>query len=167
MLKQSFGQLIQTGAILGISIPGEELTDDRRFSFVDAHPVWIPRMFRIQEIPIRLARPRQQLSGLHLAQLPSAHPLADQRLLILGHRPADLQHQLIVGIITHRTIQKLDDTAVSLQLLQNHHLVHEVACQSIRSRDQHPIKDGQTRLIAKMIQTRTIQTAATISIIPE
>jgi hypothetical protein len=46
---------------------------------------------------------------------PSAHPIRNQGSLVLGDGPSDLQKQLIMRILTHRTVDKLDPTARSLQ----------------------------------------------------
>jgi len=45
----------------------------------------------------------------------TAHPLGNQGALVLGHCAADLQHQLVVRIIAHRTIEELDLAADPLQ----------------------------------------------------
>jgi hypothetical protein len=44
------------------------------------------------------------------------HPISNQRALVLGHSPPDLQEQLIMRILAHRTINKLNTTASLLQL---------------------------------------------------
>ena len=36
------------------------------------------------------------------------NPLRDQAALVLGHRAADLQQELVVGILAHRSIEELD-----------------------------------------------------------
>jgi hypothetical protein len=68
-----------------------------------------------------------------------AHPLGDERAFVLGHRPANLEQQLIVRVVTHGAVQKLYLTAMLFQLLQQHHLVHVVARQTIRRSDQHQV----------------------------
>jgi hypothetical protein len=45
----------------------------------------------------------------------AAHPVRNQGTLIFGDRTANLQHQLVMRVLTHRAIQKLDLTAVAFQ----------------------------------------------------
>jgi hypothetical protein len=95
----------------------------------------------------------------------AAHPLGDQRALVLGHRPADLQQQLVVRVITHRPVQELHLAAVGGQLLDQQHLMDVVAGQPVRRGDHHHVQLGQRRMIAEPIQPRPPQAGAAKAVI--
>ena len=52
-----------------------------------------------------------------LGQPASTHALGDQSAFIFGDSTTDLQQQLIMWVLTHRSIQELDLAAVALELL--------------------------------------------------
>ena len=101
----------------------EDLGDHRGLRFVEAHPRGIARPVGIHPQAVGDVRPWQQEPRLVLGQSPPAHPLGEQRPLVLGHRPPDLQEELVVGLRTHRPLHELHLTAVLLQLLDEDHLV--------------------------------------------
>ena len=70
---------------------------------------------------------------MQLAQAAAAHSLGDQGALVLGHRAADLQQQLVVWILAHRPVEELDHCAVSLQLFDQQYLVHVHISENDRS----------------------------------
>lgn len=71
----------------------------------------------------------------------------DQVALVFSHCSADLQHELVVGILAHRSLEKLDLAATFFQFLDQEHLIDILACQSVWSRDQNPIKVRLRRLL--------------------
>ena len=71
----------------------------------------------------------------------------DQVALVFGHRSADLQHELVVGILAHRSLEKLDLAATFFQFLDQEHLIDILAGQSVWGRDQNPIKVRLRRLL--------------------
>jgi len=52
------------------------------------------------------------------------HPFGNQTALVLRNGTTNLQEKLIVGVITHRAIQKFNATAAALQLIDQQHLMH-------------------------------------------
>jgi hypothetical protein len=96
--------------------------------------------------------PQQQRARPQFGLAPAAHPLSDQRALVLSHRPADLQPQLIVGILAHRPVQNLDLAAVPAQLLDEEHLVDIAAGQPVGRGDHHQVNLGQRRVIPQAVQ---------------
>jgi len=72
---------------------------------------------------------------------------------------------LIVGILAHGTIDKLDLASSSFQFLNQEHLMDKVAGQAIRGRDDHPIKGGTSDLIPQSVQSWATQTRGTFAII--
>jgi len=70
----------------------------------------------------------------------------DQVALVFGYRSADLQHELVVRILAHRPLEKLDLAATFFQFLDQEHLIDILAGQSVWSRDQNPIKVRLRRL---------------------
>ncbi len=96
-------------------------------------------------------RPRQQHAGAQLGQPAAAHALGDQRALILGHSAADLQQQVIVRVVAHRSVEELGGTASARPLLQEHHLMDVVAREPVGGGDEHAVDlaplDGVTQAI--------------------
>jgi len=70
----------------------------------------------------------------------SSHAFGNQAAFIFGHRPADLDHQLIMRIATHWLINEFDLASASFKFFHEQHLVNVVASQAIRGGHQHPIK---------------------------
>src|SRR5437764_7741905 len=96
-------------------IEGKHLRHTSRFSLLYPHSCWITRPLRIEPIAIGWTTPRQQRSSSELLLPTTTHPLSNQGSLVFGDSPADLQEQLIMRILAHRTVDKLDLTACSLQ----------------------------------------------------
>jgi hypothetical protein len=85
--------------------------------------------------------------------------------LVLGHRPADLQQQLVVRVIAHRPVQELHPAAVTGQLLDQQHLMDIVTGQPVRRGHQHDVKIGQRRVIAQPVQSRPAQNGAATAVV--
>ena len=92
----------------GIGIPGKHLLHYRGLDGVQPHPAGITGALGIEQIAIGGARPGQQLATAQLGLAPPSHALGNQGAFILGHGSANLQEQLIMGIVTHRPLDKLD-----------------------------------------------------------
>jgi hypothetical protein len=71
------------------------------------------------------------------------HPLGDQGALVLGHRPADLQQELVLRVAPHRPIEENGLASSALELLQEHHPLDVVARQAVGIGDQH-LRDLRT-----------------------
>jgi hypothetical protein len=93
------------------------------------------------------------------------HPVRDQGALILGHRSPDLEEELIVWVLTHGPVQKLDLTAPLGEFVHEEHLMHIVAGQAIRSGHQDPLTDGQGGTIPQPVQAGAVQLGPTIAVI--
>jgi hypothetical protein len=78
---------------------------------------------------------------------PASHAESLQVALVFGDGPSDLQQQLIVRILAHRSLDKLDQAAVFFQFLDQEHLMDILAGQAVWGRDQDPIKVTQCRLL--------------------
>src|SRR5712692_1522412 len=120
-------------------VAGKNFRHTGGFSLLYSNSCWITRAVRIEPIAIGWTTPRKQRSGAKLLLPTSTHPISNQGPLILGDGPSDLQEQLIMRILAHRTIDKLDPTARSLQFFQQEHLMHILACQPIWSGDEHQV----------------------------
>jgi hypothetical protein len=94
-----------------------------------------------------------------------SHPVGDQGAFVLGHRPPDLEQELIVRILTHGSVQELNRTAALGEFLDEEYLMHIVASQAIRSRHQDQLKGGQGGAIPQPIQAGTIEPGPTIAVI--
>jgi hypothetical protein len=118
---------VQTGGELHqrnprLSVHGEQLGHDGRLRRIERDTPWVTRSIRAQPIGVGRAGPGQQRPGTQLGQPAAAHPLGDQRALVLGHRAADLQQQMVMWVVAHRALQELRGTASPRPFLQQHHL---------------------------------------------
>ena len=93
------------------------------------------------------------------------HPVTNEGPFILGHRPPDLEQELIVRVLTHGPVQELDRTAPLGEFVDEEPLMHIIAGQAIRSGQQDPLKDGQGGPIPQPIQAGTVELAPTIAVI--
>ena len=64
------------------------------------------RSFGVGAIAEGRPGPGQELPRADLRLAPPAHPLGDEGALVLGHRAADLQEELVMRALTHRTVDE-------------------------------------------------------------
>ena len=102
----------------------------------------------METIAIGRSGPRQQHAGTIFAQATTAHAFGNQSALIFSNCAANLQQQLIMGILAHRPIKKFNLTIMSLKFLDQQHLMHIVARQAIGRGQQDSIKVCGGRSIA-------------------
>jgi hypothetical protein len=163
-------QVVQAPHQLGdrgplVNKPSEQVTHHHRLRLIQPNPGRIAWSLGVNPVTVGRPRPGQQDAGPQLAQAAAAHPLGDQRPLVLGHRPADLQQQLVVWILAHRPIEELDHRAISLQFFDQQHLMHVVARQPIRRGDQDAVQSGTRGDIAQAVQTRAPEAGAAVAIV--
>jgi hypothetical protein len=72
-----------------------------------------------------------------------------------------------MGIVAWRPVDEHYLHAAALQLLQHHHLVHEVAGQPVRRGDQHHVKGRPRRLVAQRVQAGAVQLGAAVAVVAE
>src|SRR5947209_8255020 len=106
-----------------LQIAGKELCDDGDLGWLQAYPCGITRTARVHPIAIRWTGPGQQATGLILLSSPPPHTLSDQTPFVLSHGPANLEQQLIMGILTHGPISKLHLASAAFKFLHQQHLV--------------------------------------------
>jgi hypothetical protein len=70
-------------------------------------------------------------------------------------------------IVAERPIDEHHPHPTPFQLLQHHHLVHEVAGQPIRRGHQHNIEGCPRRLVAECVQAGTVQPGTAVAVIAE
>ena len=105
------------------------------------------------------------MAAAQLGLAPPSHALGNQGALVLGHGGANLQQQLIMRIITHGPLDKLDPTATLGEFIDQEHLMHIVACQAIGRGDQHTFKGGHGRPVAEAIETGTLECGTAVAVI--
>jgi len=96
---------------------------------------------------------------------PPSHALGNQGSLVLGHRRTDLSQQLIMRIITHRPLDKLNATATLGAFIDQEQLMHIVARSTIRGGDQHTGTGGHGSAISESIKTGALESGATRAVI--
>ncbi len=98
-------------------------------------------------------------------QTAATQAFRDERALVLRHRAADLQQQLVVRILTHGAVEELDVAASPFELFEEHHLVHVIARQTIRGGEPHQVTARGRHRIAQGIQFRTLQRGAAEAVV--
>jgi hypothetical protein len=146
-------------------VGGKQLLDHGGGDRVDLDRSRVTGPLGVQPIPVRCSCPRQQPPAAQPRQPPAPHPIGDQGPLVLGDRAADLGHQLLVRVVAWRPIAEHHLNAPAFQLLQHHHLVHQLAGQPVRRGDQHHVEGGPRRLVAQRVQARTVQLGAAVAVI--
>ncbi len=82
-----------------LQVPSEHLAHDRRLVPFHSQTRRVARPFGIGAVAEGHPHPGQELPGAQLRQAPAAHPLCDERPLVLGHRSPYLQQELVVGVL--------------------------------------------------------------------
>jgi len=97
-------------------------------------------MFWVQKIAIWSHCPGEQKTTAELCAPTTTHAFSDQAPFIFSNSSTDLEQQLVMGILTHGTLQKLDLTTQILELLNEQYLMDVIACQSIWRCDENHLK---------------------------
>jgi hypothetical protein len=161
--KQMFDPSVEGSVFL--QIIGKHSPHHRRFRFVDRDLGRISGAIWINLKPIHRLGPGQQNPSSIFRLTPSAHSVSNQGPFVFGHCPTDLQHQLVMGILTDWTIQKLDLTTIFHPFFQQHQLVNIIPGQTIRRSDHKAVNLPSRDLISQPIQTRPVEASATMTII--
>ena len=142
-----------------LQVPVEQLRDQHRLLRLYPDRGRVPGPVQVQAVAERRPSPRQQRARPKPGVPAAPHPLSDQRALVLGHRPADLQQQLIMRVIAHRPVQELHLAAMASQLLDQQHLVDVVPGQPVRRGHQDNVEVGQRCMIPQPIHSRPAKLA--------
>jgi len=122
---------------------------------------------RIGSIPVGRSRPRQHLTGLQLVPPTAAGALGDERALVLGNGSANLQEQLIRGIIGNWPVDKFDATAMALEFLHQQHLMNVVASETIGIGDEDVIELSERSEIAELVESGSSEGGSGVAIVAE
>lgn len=150
-----------------VDVLGEDLAHDGGLGIVNTYSSWIARVIRFETEVKGSLGPGQQRSSFEPEQPPPAHPLRDQRALVLGHSSADLQQVLIARVVAHRSVEEFDGGAMLLELLDQQYLMDVVAGQTIGRGDQKAAEVGAGGGIAQGIEPRPLETGAAVPFVPE
>jgi hypothetical protein len=153
--------------VAALQIPGEHLGDDRRFGRVLIDPRGVAGPIGRHPVAVRGAGPGEHLAGFEPALSASPHAFSDQRPLILGDRPSDLEQELVVRVLGHRPVEELDAAAVLLQLLKDEHLMDIVSRQSIRIGDEGLLERGHGRPIAEAVEAGPLERGPAVTVVTE
>src|SRR5262249_28514809 len=89
-IAEALGHLIQAGGLARVGIPGKHLLHHSSLDWGKASPARLPRAVGIEEIAVGCPGPGQQLATAPRGLATAAHPLGDERALILRHSAANL-----------------------------------------------------------------------------
>jgi hypothetical protein len=150
-----------------VGVPVKDLSDNLGFDRFQAHPAGVTWPFRVEDVAIRRHRPGQQQATAQLGLPASPHPFGNEVALVLSNRAANVQQQLVVGVLTHRSFQKLNPAAHLLQVVHQQHLMNVIASQAIRRGYQNQLKSGHCRMVAQPVQAGPVELGPTVAIIPK
>jgi len=167
IVGQAFGYGIQAQPLFRVGIPGKDLADDSGLYVVHSQPGRVAGALHIQNVAVGSLGPGQELSSAQFAQPTTTHSVGNQGAFVFGHGPSNLQDELVVRIITHRTVQELNVTTVPFQFLQDQDLMNILACQAVGSRDQHQLELGHRCPVTQTVQARTVQLGSAVAFIPK
>ncbi len=125
LCNQTFRESNQALIFLGIG--HKQFCDDSRLVGIQAYSYWITRSGWINAVAIGRTGPRQQVSCEILLSPSSTHAFGDQGPFIFGHGTTDLQQQLVMRILAHRVIDKLNAAPALFQLFEQQHLMDIIA----------------------------------------
>ncbi len=126
---------------------------DGGFGLLEAHAGRIAWTVWVDAVAEGRFRPRQHQPRLQFARPTASHALGDQRAFIFRDGTPDLEQQLVVGILAHRAVEKLDFAPVPLQFLQQQDLMDIVARQPVRRSDHNHIKRSIRCAVAQTFKT--------------
>jgi len=138
---------------------------DRGLDRVNLYPARITRAVQIEQGAIGGAGPGPQLATAQFGLAPPSHALGNQGPLILRDRTANLQEQLIMRVITHRTLDKLDPTAALGEFIDQEHLMDIIAGQAIRGSDQDTFEGRHGGPIPETIEPGSVEGSPAIAVI--
>jgi hypothetical protein len=125
-IAEALRHLRQAWGLAGVGIPGKHVLHHGSLDWVKTYSAGIARAVGIEQRAIGRSSPREKLATAQFGLAPSAHALGNQDPLILGHGGADLSQELIMRIITHGPLDKLDATATLGEFVDQEHLMHIV-----------------------------------------
>jgi hypothetical protein len=125
---------------------------------------WDPVAFRHVAIAVRRLT-TEIVASTDLLEAPPAKAFLEQRAFVLGHRPLNLEEELIVGIIRERMLQKDDFTAHPAKLFEPQHLISILTGQPIRTPDGHQRNGAVWGGIAQPLQRGAVEAGPTIAFI--
>ena len=150
-----------------VGVPAEQVGHHRRVGRVGADAGRVPRAVRVGAIAERRPRPRQHLPAPQLVQPAAAGALGDERPLVLGDGPADVEQQLVLRVVGQRAIDELHPAPVPRQLLQQQDLVHVVAGQSVGVGDPDAVQLGQGGQVPELVQAGPPQRRPGVPVVAE
>ena len=148
-----------------LAVHREQLGDDGGLGRVGRDALRVARPVRADAVPVGRAGPGQQHAGAQLGQPAAAHALGDQRALVLGHGAPDLQQQMVVRVVAHRAVEELGGAAGARPLLQQHHLVHVVARETVGGGDEHAVDLAALHGVAQAVEPRARQHGAAVAVV--
>jgi hypothetical protein len=145
LLNEAFGDPFETLPLLQVA--HKQVGNNGNLRWFQAHSCRITRTGRIDPEAVRPTCPGKQPTRLILLSSPSSHALGDQTAFILSHPSTDLEQELIMRILAHRSIHKLQLASCLLKFFHQQHLMHVIASQTVRGSNDHSIKGAAADLI--------------------
>lgn len=108
------------------------------------------------------------LAGAHLEQLAPPLPFGHLGLLVLGDHALHLDQQPSLRVVIEgRRVGEAHLDAEAGQLVEDEHLVGEVAGQPVGGEHPHPFEEARLGLVAQGVEAGTVQAGAGVSVVDE
>lgn len=112
---EDVGDLFQAGT--GFQVGGKDGSDDGRLRRLDLDASGLAWALGMQPVGVGRAGPGEQDARTQLRKPTPAHALRNEGALVRGDRTANLEQQVVVGILTHGVVEKLHQAALTFQFL--------------------------------------------------
>jgi hypothetical protein len=108
-----------------------------------------------------------ELPSPSLLELAAPEALAEQRALVLGDRPLDLEQELVTRVVGDGVGEELDRTSRSAELFQQEHLVGVAPGQPVGGKNGDNIDFTVAHRVAQGVQAKPVETRSAVSLIAE
>ena len=161
---QPLGDAVQGQAVF--DVPGEDLAHHRCLMVRDPQPGRIAGPERVQAVAEGRRAPGQQAPGPQCGQPTASHAVGDDRPLVLGDRPTDLDDQRVLRIAAGWALQEHHLAAGVRQLFEQPDLVGVAPGEPIGTGDEHQVHVATRHGIAETVQGGPIQPRPAVPVIP-
>src|SRR5512134_1729656 len=146
--------------------PAVEHAHERGFGLVDFEPPAGPVAAR--DVAVAVGRTSaDEPAGPRLLQLAAAEALAQQRPLVFGHGPLDLQEKLVAGIVGDGVVEERHRAAGTAELLEDQDLIGVLAREAVRAEHRDDVDLGIADGVSKCVEPWAIEPCAAVALVAE
>ena len=146
--------------------PAVEHAHERSFVLVDFEPPAGPVAAR--DVAVAVGRTSaDEPAGPRLLQFAAAEALAQQRPLVFGHCPLDLQEKLVAGIIGDGVVEERHRAAGTAELLEDQGLIGILAREAVRAEHRDDIDLGVADGVPQGVEPGPVEPGAAVAFVAE